>query len=161
MSRNLSEGYYAFAHRSFIEYFVARKLAREIPENRVQEIKITDEIALFVSEFVSPSVYEGIEPPQGLKVPENMVYVPAGQFIMGEKNNIRVTGLKKGFLIDRYPVTNADFCAFLNERGNQEEGGKKWINLTVGAEDRCRIREDGGQFTVEPDVDDHPVIFVT
>jgi formylglycine-generating enzyme required for sulfatase activity len=162
LSRKEALGNYAFAHRSFIEYFVARKLAREIPENRAPEIKITDETALFVSEFVNPSVYERIEPPQGLEVPANMVYVPAGQFIMGDKDNIRVTGLKKGFLIDRYPVTNVEFCAFLNERGNQEEGGYTWINLAGSYEkERCRIREDGGQFTVEPGFEDHPVIYVT
>ena len=60
LSRNEAEGYYAFAHRSFIEYFVAGKISREIPENKAQEIKITDETALFVSELIDPSVYESI-----------------------------------------------------------------------------------------------------
>ena len=68
LSRN-AEGHYAFAHRSFIEYFVARKLSREIPDDKAEEIKITDETALFVSELIDPSVYERIEPPQGVKVP--------------------------------------------------------------------------------------------
>jgi formylglycine-generating enzyme required for sulfatase activity len=162
LSRNEKEGYYAFAHRSFIEFFVARKLAREIPENTAQEIKISDETALFVSEFVSPAVYERVEPPQGLTVPDDMVYVPPGQYIMGEKDNIRVTSLEKGFLIDRYPVTNAAFCAFLNERGNQQEGGGEWINLSGSfQEEKCRVREDGGRFTVEAGFEDHPVIYVT
>ena|GEM_PF-4663722 len=162
LSRDEAEGYYAFAHRSFIEYFVARKLAREIPENKAQEIKITDETALFVSELIDPSVYERIEPPQGVKVPEDMVYVPPGQFIMGEKDNIRITSLKEGFFIDKYPVTNAQFCAFLNERGNQQEGGTEWIYLEGSFEkERCRIRKDGNRFAVEPGLEDHPVIYVT
>jgi formylglycine-generating enzyme required for sulfatase activity len=162
LSRNEAKCYYAFAHRSFIEYFVARKLSREIPENRAQEIKITDETALFVSELIDSSVYERIEPPQGVRVPENMVYVPPGQFIMGEENNIRITSLKEGFFIDKYPVTNAQFCAFLNERGNQEEGGKKWIDLEgYSFEERCRIKKNGDRFTVESDFEDHPVIYVT
>jgi hypothetical protein len=137
-----AEGYYAFAHRSFIEYFVARKLSREIPENTAQETKITDQIALFVSELIDPSVYEKIEPPQGVDVPENMVYIPPGQFIMGEKDSIRITSLKKGFFVDKYPVTNAIFCAFLNERCNQQEGGKEWIDLEGSYKDeRWRIRK--------------------
>jgi len=92
-----TRGYYAFAHRSFIEYFVAGKLSREIPEDRAQEIKITDETALFVSELIDPSVYERVDPPQGVKVPEDMVYIPPGQFIMGDKDNIRITSLGKDF----------------------------------------------------------------
>jgi serine/threonine-protein kinase len=162
LSRNEDKGYYAFGHRSFMEYFVARKISREIPENRAQEIKITDETALFVSELIDPSVYEKIEPPQSVKVPEDMIYVPPGQFIMGEKDSIRITSLKEGFFIDKYPVTNAQFCAFLNERGNQEEGGTKWIN-TEGSykKERCRIRKDGDRFVVEPGFEEHPVIYVT
>jgi formylglycine-generating enzyme required for sulfatase activity len=167
-----AEGYYAFAHRSFIEYFVARKLAREILEDKAKKIKITDETALFVSELMDPSVYERIEPPQGVKVPENMAYVPPGQFIVGKKDNIRIARLKEGFFIDKYPVTNAQFCAFLNERGNQQEDGREWINLKKSyregidlegsvEKERCRIRKDGDSFTVESGFEDHPVIYVT
>jgi len=155
-----AQDYYAFAHRSFIEYFVARKISREIPKNRAQEIKITDQTALFVSELIDPSVYERIEPPQGVKIPKNMTYVPPGQFIMGERN-ILITSLKKGFFIDKYPITNAQFCAFLNERGNQREGGIEWINLEGSYKDeRCRIRKDGNRFVVEPGFENHPVLYI-
>ena len=157
-----AQGYYSFAHRSFIEYFVAGKLAREIPQDKAKEIKITDETALFVSELIDPSVYERIEPPQGVRVPANMVYVPPGQFIMGEEDNIRITSLKEEFFIDKYPVTNTQFCAFLNERGNQQEGGKEWINLEGSHKDeRYHIRKDGNRFVVEPGFENHPVFYVT
>ena len=162
LSRNEAEGYYAFGHRSFIEYFVARKISREIPENRAQEIKITDETALFVSELIDPSVYERLDPPQDVRVPEDMVYVPPGQFIMGEEDNIRIASLKEGFFIDKYPVINAQFCEFLNERGDQQEGGKEWIDLKRSFEkERCRIRRGDDRFAVEPSFEDHPVIYVT
>ncbi len=162
LSRNEAEGYYAFGHRSFIEYFVARKLAREIPKDKAKEIKITNQTALFVSELIDPSVYERIEPPQGVRVPEDMVYVPPGQFIMGENNNIRIARLKKGFFIDKYPVTNVQFCAFLNERGNQQEDGSEWSNPAGSYKDeKCRIRKDGNRFVVEPGFEDHPLIYVT
>jgi len=162
LSRNEAKGYYAFGHRSFIEYFVARKISRKIPKNRAQEIKITDETALFVSELIDPSVYERIEPPQGVTVPDDMVYIPPGQFIVGEKYNIRIGSLKEGFFIDKYPVTNAQFCEFLNERVNQQEGGKEWIDLVRRLRnERCRIKRDGDRFTVAPGFEDHPVIYVT
>ena len=156
-----AQGYYAFAHRSFIEYFVATKISREMPENRAQEIKITDETALFVSEFIDLSVYEKVEPPQGVKVSDDMVYVPPGQFIMGEEKGIRITSLKEGFFIDKYPVTNAQFCEFLNERGNQQKGCREWIDLEGSLEkEKCRIRKGGDRFAVESGFEDHPVIFV-
>ncbi|MCD6199342.1 MAG: SUMF1/EgtB/PvdO family nonheme iron enzyme [Deltaproteobacteria bacterium] len=161
LSRNEAEGYYAFAHRSFIEYFVAGKISREIPENKAQEIKITDETALFVSELIDPSVYEKVKQPEGVTVPDDMVYVQPGQFIMGEEDNIRITSLKEGFFIDKYPVTNAQFCAFLNDRGNQKEGGTAWIDLEGSYEKkRCRIKRGGDRFVVESGFEDHPVIYV-
>jgi len=157
-----AQGYYAFAHRSFMEYFVARKLAREIPEDKAKEIKITDQPALFVSELIDPSVYERIEPPQGITVPDDMVYVPPGQFIMGGRDNIRIASLQEGFFIDKYPVTNAQFCAFLNERGNQQEGGSEWINLkTSYQEEMRRIKRDSDRFAVESGFEDYPVIYVS
>lgn len=156
-----AEGYYAFAHRSFIEYFVAYKLSKEIPENKAQEIKITDETALFVSDMISPSVYEMADPPIGVKVPADMVYVPPGQFIMGEGDGIRIRSIDKAFFIDKYPVTNARFCSFLNEKGNQSEGGEEWIDLGGSFEkERCRIKKEGDRFVVEPNFEEHPVIFV-
>ena len=158
LSRNEAEGYYAFAHRSFVEYFVARKISREIPENRAQEIKITDETALFVSQLIDPSVYEKVEPPEGVTVPDDMVYIPPGRFIMSEKDSIRITSLKEGFFIDKYPVTNTQFCAFLNEYGS----ARAWINLKGSYEkERCRIRKDGDRFAVESGFEDHPVIYVS
>jgi formylglycine-generating enzyme required for sulfatase activity len=162
LSRNEAEGYYAFAHRSFVEYFIARKIAREIPQDKAQKIKITDETALFVSELIDSSVYQKVEPPEGVKVPENMAYIPPGQFIMGEGDSIRITDLKEGFFIDKYPVTNTQFSAFLNERGNHEEGFEKWINLKGSYEkERCRIRKDGYRFAVESGFEDYPVIYVS
>lgn len=157
-----AQGYYAFAHRSFMEYFIARRLSREIPANDAQEIKINDEIALFVSELIDLSVYQRVEPPPGVKVPHNMVYIPPGQFIMGEKDDIRITRLDTGFFIDRYPVTNAQFCKFLNEQGNCDEGGVEWLDLKGKFQnERCHIQIKQGRFVVEPGFEEYPVIYVS
>ena len=95
-------------------------------------------------------------------VTEDMVYVPQGQFIMGEKDNIRIDSLKEGFFIDKYSVTNTQFCAFLNERGNQQEDGSKWIHLEGNYKDeKYRIRKDDDRFAVESGFEDHPVIYIT
>jgi len=161
LSRNVDE-HYAFAHRSFMEYFVARKLSREIPEDKAVTIRISDEIALFVSELIPPTVYERINLPEGVKVPKGMVYIPPGQFIMGEGNNIRIANINEGFFIDKHPVTNAQFCDFLNECGNQREGGVEWILLGgVYDRERCRIEKKGDRFLVQRGYKEHPVILVS
>jgi len=70
--------------------------------------------------------------------------------------------LKVGFFIDKYPITNAQFCAFLNERGNQQKGSKEWIDLEGSYKDeRCRISKDDDCFAVESGFVDHPVLYVT
>lgn len=65
------------------------------------------------------------------RIQDDMVWVPAGPFIFGTK----VVTINEGFWIDRFPVTNAQFCRFLNERGNQQEGGVEWLDV-----DRSRIK---------------------
>lgn len=67
------------------------------------------------------------------------------------------------FEIGKTLVTNAQYCQFLNEKGNQEEGGVSWIDLD-GAYDseRCRIEPMAkGRFAVEPGYEEHPVVYVS
>jgi formylglycine-generating enzyme required for sulfatase activity len=55
-------------------------------------------------------------------------------------------------------VTNAQFAAFLNEMGNQIEGGVTWLD--VENED-CLIEQSGGQFQPIGGFENHPVIEVS
>jgi serine/threonine-protein kinase len=114
-----------------------------------------------------------------------MVYVPAGAFEMGsteaqfqetveqcvDAGNERDdcegwfgdekpahTVSLDGFWIDKYEVTNAQFAAFLNEEGNQEEGGATW--LALGSDD-CLIEKSGGEFQPKSGYADHPVVDVS
>jgi formylglycine-generating enzyme required for sulfatase activity len=114
-----------------------------------------------------------------------MVYVPAGAFEMGsteaqfqetveqcvDAGNERDdcegwfgdekpahTVSLDGFWIDKHEVTNAQFAAFLNEEGNQEEGGVTWLELDS---DHCLIEESGGEFQPKSGYADHPVVDVS
>ena len=66
--------------------------------------------------FISVTVSEG-QDPAGPKIPEGMVYVPAGNFIMGseygdpDERPIHIT-FTKAFFIDKYEVSNAEFALF-------------------------------------------------
>ena len=92
-----------------------------------------------------------------------MVYVPGGTFQMGstegddDEQPVHEVTLD-GFWIDKYEVTNAQFVAFLNEKGNQEENGEEWLEL----EDvDCNIELTGGEFRPKNGYADHPVIEVS
>jgi formylglycine-generating enzyme required for sulfatase activity len=92
-----------------------------------------------------------------------MVYVPAGEFEMGstegdsDEQPVHDVTLD-GFWIDKHEVTNAQFAAFLNEKGNQEEGGTTWLELDS---DDCLIEKSGEEFRPKSGYADHPVVEVS
>jgi formylglycine-generating enzyme required for sulfatase activity len=111
-----------------------------------------------------------------------MIYVPAGQFAMGSSQEdvdraFEQCGVQydhctregyeleqpphtvepDGFWIDRTEVTNAQYAAFLNRQGNQQEGGTPWLDLDEG----CLIQEVGGEYRAVPGYADHPVVCVS
>ncbi len=98
-----------------------------------------------------------------------MVNIDGGTFEMGD-----VWGYENAY-DDEYPVhivtlsdyylsatevTNAQYCAFLNEVGNREERGEQWVNLEGDERGECLIEEIDGRFYPKSGFDDHPVIYV-
>jgi formylglycine-generating enzyme required for sulfatase activity len=134
---------------------------------RTYSLEIRDKIA---SEHEEVGRFlEGLFAAEKVDIEEDAteVLVPNGAFIMGfyvfgNERPVRLVRHLKEFFIDRYPVTNAQFCAFLNDKGNQQEGGTEWMYLAGSFRtERCRIREYGDRFVVEPGFEDHPVIYVS
>jgi serine/threonine protein kinase/formylglycine-generating enzyme required for sulfatase activity len=103
-----------------------------------------------------------IPPTPTPSTPMPMVHVPAGEFIMGGKGDSDEqpihTVYLDAFYIDETEVTNAQFTQFLNEQGNQEEGGGTWLGIEMKA---CLITESGGQYQPKSGYGDHPVIEVS
>jgi formylglycine-generating enzyme required for sulfatase activity len=93
-----------------------------------------------------------------------MVYVPEGDFLMGSEaisgndgESPEHTVYLDAFWIYKYEVTNAQFTAFLNAEGNQEEEGATWL----GADNfDVQIHQEDGQWTADEGYMSHPVIFV-
>lgn len=93
----------------------------------------------------------------------DMVFVQGGTFMMGSNDG---AGDEKpihkvyvsDFYMDKYEVTNAQFCQFLNEKGNQTEGGAEWQD--IGDED-CKIMKQGTRYVPVSGYDNHPVIEVS
>lgn len=102
-----------------------------------------------------------------------MVYVPAGEFLMGSDEDYRNrksyenpqhTVYLDAYWIDRTEVTNAQFARFLNDSSNTncDEYGRcistpqKYDSLHPG-----KIRWDGSDYIVEEGYEDHPVLSVS
>jgi formylglycine-generating enzyme required for sulfatase activity len=116
---------------------------------------------------------QGCPPPaaatQGEVGPE-MVRVPGGTFTMGCESAERdgdcydsespaheVT--VDAFYMGVHEVTNAQFAAFLNAEGNQEEGGTEWYEI---GSSYAKIKETSdGVFEVEEGFERHPVVEVS
>jgi formylglycine-generating enzyme required for sulfatase activity len=117
------EGNYRFLHRSFGEFFVAQWLAPRLLDGSAPEMAINEEIRGFVHGLLEGAGWPP-EPPEGVEVPEGMVWVPAGPFIMGgegarEGGGTRVVRLDHGFFIGRTPVTNAEYTRFVEATGHK------------------------------------------
>ncbi len=96
-----------------------------------------------------------------------MVYVPAGEFLMGSTEDDEDADDDElpqhsvtldAFWIDKYEVTNAQYAAFLNAEGNQEEGGVTWLEADS---EYVRIHERNGVWEVYNGYADHPVVEVS
>ena len=92
-----------------------------------------------------------------------MVYVPAGEFQMGSENGspdespVHAVYLD-AYWIDQTEVTNAMYTQFLNENGNQEEGGVTWLDA---GDNDVRIRQSGDTWQVNSGYENHPAVEVS
>jgi len=94
------------------------------------------------------------------------VFVEGGTFQMGDlwdvsfsKDEQPIHTVKiSPIWMSKFEVTNAQFCVFLNERGNAVEGGMPWIDLQ---DEDCLIMRRGRRFSPKRGYWYHPVVEVT
>jgi len=100
-----------------------------------------------------------------------MLYVPAGEFLMGsaEADHTAAADEKpahtvylEAFWIDQTEVTNARYVRFLNALGGYQGvcGGRDCLETKVEDADSHVLRQ-AGRFTVENGFEDHPLIEVS
>lgn len=63
------------------------------------------------------------------------------------------------FHIGVHEISVAQYCEFLNERGNQIDGGVPWV--LVDRLDTCPIEVAAGVFKPRPGREDHPIVTVS
>lgn len=119
------------------------------------------------SEKISKPVMP-VENPSELLPRDYFAFVKGGTFTMGctpeqggdcdsdEKpaHSVKVND----FYIGRQEVTNSEFCAFLNEKGNRTEGGAAWLNTKNSY---VKIERKGDGFSPKKGFEKHPVIAVS
>jgi formylglycine-generating enzyme required for sulfatase activity len=140
--------WFSFAHKSFLEYFVARGVAAALREGRKPEIPLTDVIVEFLPDLLA-DVAADIEEQDG------MMLVRKGPFVFGneERRSLHIEQLDYDFWIDKTPVTNAQYLLFLQRKGVDS----KWIR-----HDESRIRPGAtGALTITLGYEDHPVVGVS
>lgn len=75
-----------------------------------------------------------------------------------EKNE----SLNYDYEINVFPVTNEEYCRFLNDKKPDEDALGRWIDLDGSFQnERCRIKRDSNEYTVEKGHERHPVIYVS
>lgn len=92
-----------------------------------------------------------------------LVYIPQGRFEMGsnlgnpDESPVHTVSLD-GYWIDRTEVTNAMFADFLNQAGNQIEGGVAWLDIS---EPSVWISGRGGIWQALDGKESHPIVGVS
>lgn len=112
-----------FGHRSVYEFLLASRIAPELRANqgegpdRLSGLRITEAMRVFLVGRTGPM---GVSFPPGART----VRVPRGNFVAGgdhsaDERPLRIAHLARPFLLDRHPVTNADWEAFLNAQPDE------------------------------------------
>ncbi|MBN2379396.1 SUMF1/EgtB/PvdO family nonheme iron enzyme [candidate division WOR-3 bacterium] len=120
-------------------------------------LDINDEIVITGKEYI-----KNIHRYWPLLIPKaEMNYIPGGSFVMGGstvENCSPVHEARIGpYYLDRYEVTNAEYCKFLNEMGNQKEDGSYWFD-----ESSCPdILKEDGKYIVRKGRDSYPITRVS
>lgn len=153
-----AEGNYGFAHRSFMEFFVAQRLARGLLDGSAPEMAISEAIRGFITQLIEGRMPE-VEAAK--EIPEGMVYVPPGPFVMGGPDGLQaqIARLEEGFFIGRHPVTNAQYRRFVeagcyNKREYWSDEGWQRKRTEGWTEPRHWNRSEFNQ-------PDHPVLGVS
>ena len=96
-------------------------------------------------------------------------YVPPGPFVMGEdKEQHRNESITEGYLIGRYPITNAQFRAFVEAGGYRErqywteaERARIWAEGEIKARQDDQSREGAYDYGEPFNLPNHPLVGVT
>ena len=135
-----------------------RELIKKLPDDieilNILKFESTQvEVNMGVGEAVMPGLQLEARGHVGVV---SMVKVAKGEFIYGEEKEKK--SIDYDFEIDAFPVTNDEYCKFLNDTSSQNNGIEKWIDLEG---DRCRVKNGPNTYMTQRPYENHPVTYVT
>lgn len=104
---------------------VSRKREITAEENKVSRRKPTKTTPTYkpitsTARRTTPAPSETVRKKEELKIPSQMVYIPAGEFIIGwDKEDKPIKISLETFYIDKYEVTNEDYKKFVDTTGHR------------------------------------------
>jgi len=145
---------------------ITEESQEEYEEEIIQE---TEELMTEEHEEADTDVYEpaeegyqAIDQMRNSKDGAEMVFVPAGEFLMGSEgrdaNNDESPEhivYLDAYWIYKHEVTNEQIAVFLNARGNQVDEGVYWLDAGSGY---ARIHQVSGEWMPDSGYADHPVV---
>lgn len=131
--------------------------------SELSSLDINAELVIPGSEYQDYLEAKAAKDPNYVIVPTGMSLIRADEpFLMGDSTDLFSSCPTRkvyldAFFLDRYEVTNVQFCEFLNEMGNQKEGGDYWFN-EIGY---SAIIEEQGVYRVKEGYENYPVCEVS
>ena len=137
-----------------------RNLVLKLPDNlEIIDTLIYESTAVGQNKMILDAVLPGLK--LEAYASGEMVTIGKGPFLYGD-NKEKKESLDYDDGIDIFPVTNEEYSKFLNDKKPDEEMLNKWLNLENHYEhERCRIKKDGSNYTVEKGRERHPVVYVS
>ncbi len=121
----------------------------------------------FVAQHISsPTLTIDIPNLPDSAIPLEMTRIPHGTFLMGSRFQPGFANespqhwetIDNDFYLGTYEVTNAQFSAFLQAKGNLSPEGQPYLFTNM---ERVKIQLTGGKWTVDAGYENHPVIEVS
>jgi hypothetical protein len=147
-----SRNQYAFFHQIVERYLISKYLIDLWKNNSLEPIQIDNDIRGFLNRLCKkePNLYQyEMHKYDAIK---NMIFIPSGFFIFGDADELAIR-YNHSFYIDKFPVTNKQYCDFLNKNLARENDWQKWIDL-----DESRLIKKSKVFLVsKEEYANHPV----
>lgn len=145
-------------------YFIRPNEQKDIVNIKEKSKDTLQVISQVASTSLGPSqMIDGFETIMHKKTGSKIIVVKGGDFKMGSEGGygdevpIHLVEVSN-FGLGKNEVSNTEYCKFLNEKGNQIEGGGTWLNVN---DYESTIIEKKGKFYPKEGFEDKPVVKVS
>lgn len=139
------------------------------------ELSINDAVSANTEVSVVLSVGSSVSEKQRIirnaRDDSEMVLIPAGTFLFGSREDDKMASSDEkpqrtihldDYYMDLYPVTNRQYCEFLNQEKPDSGLLNKWMRIDGSFQkEKCRINQLKQSYTVDKGYENHPVIYVS